>query len=151
MKSQKTPRSNPGDWLLISLMHAQEYFNFLCVFRKRHTEAQIQSDKELNTIHRAVWTALIAEIRKLFDDSRYPNHSLRKSVFSKSSDENKLIINDVYGNQIIQKIINTANTFTLHLSEEKTNILPVSQICDSDLGNLLKKLEYPIKQFNEKL
>lgn len=142
-------KTNPGDWMLISLIHAQEYFDFLCTFRKKYRDDQIQSSKELNTIHRAVWTSLIAEIRKLFDDSRYPNHSLRNSEFFKE-ELNKSLINTIYGNKILQKIITTANTFTLHLAEEKTKILSVSEICDSNLGDLLKKLEDPIRKFSQR-
>ncbi len=142
-------KRDPSNWLVLSLWHAQEYFETLCILREKHNENEIQSSKELNITHRALWTSLIAEVRKLFDNSRYPNYSLRKIPFFQKQ-PHKDIVDSIYGNRIISRIINTGNTFTLHLGEDEAEILPVSEICDSNLGDLLKKLEEPIELFNKK-
>ncbi len=139
----------PANWLDMSLRFASEYFEELCAMRNKYTKAEIQQSKKLTIMHRSLWTSLIAEIRKLFDNSRdYPNYSLRKIDFFKQN-QYKSIVDTVYGEKIISRIIKTGNTFTLHLSKNKRDILSVSEICDSNLGELLNKLKKPIQDFTE--
>ena len=50
------------------------------------------------------------------------------------------MIDNVHGEAIICKIINTRNTFTAHWAEEGSNPIAVTEICNSKLGKLLDEL-----------
>lgn len=143
-------KRNPDIFLSLSLRFAKEYFGQLCDVRKKYGEDGIQESKELTIHHRALWTALIVEIRKLFGVSfkKYKNYSLLEIDFFKVKPYKK-IINSVYGNRVIQKILKTSNTFTIHLGKNKEEIFPVDKICDSDLKKILEQLQKPIDAFEK--
>ena len=141
---------NAANFLALSLKFAEEYFDELCSLRKKHSETEIQLSKELTTIYRALWTSLIIEVRKLFGKSfkDHENYSFKEVSFFQK-EPHKAEIDQVYGSQIIQKILTTSNTFTVHLAKKKMDILSVDEICKSNFGNELKKLQKPINAFEE--
>jgi len=141
---------NAANFLSLSLRFSDEYLAELCKLRKKHTETDIQLSKELTTIHRALWTSLIVEIRKLFGKSfkAYENYSLLEVSFFQNK-PHKAVIDQVYGHKIVQNILTTSNTFTVHLGKKKMYILPVDEICKSDLRDQLKKLQEPMGAFEE--
>lgn len=91
---------------------------------------------------------MVVEIRKLFGTSfkGYENYSLKEIDFFKS-EPHKTNIDLVYGDQIIQKILTTSNTFTIHLGKNAEGPLSVKEICDSNLESLLVRLWEPIDAF----
>ena len=147
-----TKERNPAIFLSLSPRFAQEYFEQLGNIRKKYGEDYIQESKELTIHHRALWTALIVEIRKLFGASfkEYKNCSLLEIDFFKE-EPHKKVIDFVYGNRIIQKILETSNTFTIHLGKDKEEILSVNEICNSDLKKLLTQLQEPISIFEKSI
>ncbi|MDD5589996.1 MAG: hypothetical protein PHQ47_02380 [Candidatus Portnoybacteria bacterium] len=149
-ESDCTKERNASIFLSLSLRFSMEYLEKLCNLKKEHGDDKIQESKELTIFHRVLWTALIVEVRKLFGASfkRYRNYSLREIEYFKS-EPYKSVINTVYGNQIIQRILTTSNTFTIHLGETKDNVLSVSEICNSNLRDLLEQLRLPIDAFRE--
>ena len=74
---------NASNFLSLSLKFSEEYLECLQDFRRKHTDTEIQVSNELNIIHRALWTSLVVEIRKLFGKSfkNYKNHSLKVIPF----------------------------------------------------------------------
>lgn len=147
-----TKERKPAIYLSLSLRFAKEYFGQLCNIRKKYGEDGIQESKELTIYHRALWSALIVEIRKLFGASfkEYKNCSLLEINFFKEEPYKK-VIDSVYGNRIIQKILKTSNTFTVHLGENKEEILPVNEICNSDLKKLLEQLQNSVSAFEKSI
>lgn len=141
---------NAANFLSLSLRFAEEYFDKLCELRKKYSESEIQLSNELTIVHRALWTSLIVEVRKLFGKSfkDYENYSLKEVSFFQN-EPHKTIIDQVYGNQVVQKILTTSNTFTIHLGKKKMKICPVDEICKSDLRNQLEKLRVPMSKFEE--
>lgn len=148
MSENSIKQKNPAIFLSLSLRFANEYLDQLCDLRQKYSNDEIQESKKLTILHRALWTALIVEVRKLFGKSfkEYENYSLKEISFF-NTDPHKAIIDQVYGDQVIQKILTTSNNFTIHLGKEKTKIFSVSEICESDLKNLLMKLQMPIDKF----
>lgn len=134
---------NPAIFLPLSLRFTKEYLKQLCEMRNKYKEDQIQESKELTIIHRALWTALLVEVRKLFEDSKFDNYSLRKINFFKQ-EPHKSKIDQVFGDADMAKILKTTYTFTTHLSKNKENMYSVSEICNSKLGILLEELQEPI-------
>ncbi len=143
---------NASAFLSLSLRFAKEYLKQLKALRKIHGEAEIQELNELTVHHRALWTALIVEIRKLFGASfkGYKNYSLREIDFFKN-EPHKTKIDTVYGNHIIQRILKTSNNFTVHLSQEQEVPLDIVQICNSNLEDLLTQLQEPMEAFRNTL
>ncbi|TSC74093.1 MAG: hypothetical protein G01um101433_1106 [Parcubacteria group bacterium Gr01-1014_33] len=87
-------------------------------------------------------------MRKLFEDSRFDNYSLRKINFFKQ-EPHKSKIDRIVGDTVIQKILETAYTFTTHLSKDKNSVYSVAEICNSKLGKLLDELQEPIGAFEK--
>ena len=137
---------NPAVFLPLSLRFVKEYLKQLCEMRNKYKDEEIQESKELTIIHRALWTALLVEVRKLFEDSQYDNYSLRKIDFFKQ-EPHKSKIDRIFGDADMSKILKTAYTFTTHLSKNKENIYSVSEICNSKLGGLLEELQGPMDAF----
>lgn len=139
---------SPGPFLSLSLRFAKEYLKQLRDLREAHGESKIQQDKKLAIYHRALWTALIVEIRKLFGKSfkEYKNFSLLEIDFFKS-EPHKTTISQVFGDRTIQRILKTSNTFTVHLGQLNDVPLPVKDICESNLEVLLDSLQKPIDEF----
>ncbi len=122
--------------LQLSLRFAKEYFEMLCEMQKTYTTVKIQESKKLMIIQRALWTSLIIEIGRMFDDYK------RKEVISfKKIESLKKDVDNIFSEVIIQKIINTRHTFTAHLGKEKNEVVTVAEICNSKLGKLLDKLD----------
>lgn len=139
---------NPKIFLPLSLRFAKEYLKQLCAMRKRYSEDQIQESKKLVIIHRALWTALLVEVRKLFEDSRFDNYSLKKIDFLKR-EPYKSKIDKILGDADISKILDTAYTFTTHLGKKREKIYSVAEICVSKLGKLLDELQEPVDAFEK--
>ena len=116
--------------------------------RNSYKEEQIQESKELTIIHRALWTALLVEIRKLFEGSQFDNYSLRKIDFFKK-EPYKSKIDCIFGDQDMEKILNTAYTFTTHLSKNKEHVYSVAEICNSKLKKFLDELQEPMNTFEK--
>ncbi|MBM3272869.1 hypothetical protein FJY94_06430 [Candidatus Kaiserbacteria bacterium] len=145
----KSEDRNASNFLSLSLRFAEEYLEGLQSLYKRHSETDIQLSKELTTIHRALWTSLVVEVRKLFGKSfkDYKNHSLKEIKFF---DRNpyKQTIDNVYGAKIVQSILDMSNSFTVHLGQEK-KFVSAEEICDSNLDIQLKKLRPAIEAYAE--
>ena len=142
-------KRNPAIALQLSLKFAKEYFKKLCEIKKTHTQDEIQESRELLIIWRSLWIALIVEIGRLFDtfDDGYKKViSFKKTSFFKNV-EWKDKINSIHGEAIISKIIKNRKTFTAHWSEYDKGIVSVKEICDSNLGELLDKLDEPLNAF----
>jgi len=118
---------NPETVLPLSLKFAKEYFDMLCKMQK-----DINESEEL-TIHRALWTALIIEVGRLFD-----TYSKKDVVSFKKLPYLKKQIDNYHSVDIIRDIIETRNTFTGHFSKEGKNIISAPEICRSDLSKILK-------------
>lgn len=124
--------------LKLSLRFAKEYLKMLYQMQKDNTTDEIQESEKLTIIQRALWTSLIIEIGRLFDT--YETNSKKVISFKKiKSLEND--INKIHSEAIIGKIINTRKTFTAHWGAKKNKVVSVTEICNSNLGNLLEKLE----------
>lgn len=141
---------NPYIFLSLSLMFAKEYLEQICKMRSTYTDDQIQESKELTIIHRALWTALLVEIRKLFEDSKFDNYSLRNLSFFKQ-EPYKSKIDKIFGDVDMAKILKTAYTFTTHLSRNKEKIYSVSEICNSKLKKLLDELQEPVDAYKNSI
>ncbi len=126
----------------LSLKCALEYLQKLNEIRKKYTEEKIQESDNLTIIHRALWTALIIEIGCLFDtyDSKE-----KKVISLKKLNSHKKRIDEIHGEQIICRIINTRKSFTAHKGILKNKIITADEICNSKLKNLLEELEGLIK------
>jgi len=131
---------NPAIFLPLSLRFAKEYLKQFCEMRKKYTDEKIQESKELTIIHRALWTALLVEMRKLFENSEFDNHSLKKTGFFKQ-EPYKSKVDKIFGDADMNKLLKTAYTFTTHLSKNKEKVYSVSEICNSKLEKLLNELQ----------
>ena len=119
--------------LPLSLRFAKEYIDELCKMQK-NIEA-VQELKEFTIKHRALWTALIIEVGRLFDSSN------RKEVISfKKLPHLKSSIDKYHGEAIIGKIIDTRNTFTGHFAKEAVEVIMPTEICNSNLGKILNEM-----------
>src|SRR3989344_2035722 len=98
-------KRNPQTLLPLSLRFAKEYFNSLCKMQKDIDP--VQESKELTIIHRALWTALIIEVGRLFD-----TFDQKDTISFKKLPHLKEKIDKYHGEAIIGKIIETRNTFT---------------------------------------
>jgi len=138
---------NPSGFLSLSLRFALEYFDQLSKLREGG-ESKIQESNELTIHHRALWTSLIVEIRKLFGASfkEYKNYSLREIEFFQS-EPHKTSIDRVFGDRLIQEIMKTGNTFTIHLGKHGGRPFTVKEICNPKLKELLGQLQTPIDAF----
>ncbi|HNW09021.1 MAG TPA: hypothetical protein PK619_00345 [bacterium] len=136
--------------LSISLRHAKEYLETLCNLQKAHTVEEIQDSNELLINQRALWIAFIIEMGRLFDTYNAKNKeviSLKKIDLS----EVKKNIDEIHGNIIIGKILETRKTFTAHWGKEKNNPISIAEICNSNLKDLLDKLEQPLLDYENYL
>ena len=138
---------NASNFLSLSLKFAKDDLEYLQNLYKKKTKTEIEISKELTLIHRAVWTSLVIEVRKLFGKSfrEYKNHSVKEITFFQK-DPYKNIVDGVYSSQIVQDILHMSNTFTVHLGKEK-KFISVEDICNSNLVAQLKKLELPIEAY----
>jgi hypothetical protein len=139
-------KRNPIIILGLSLRFAKEYLEMLCKMQKIHTLDEIQESKKLTIIQRALWTSLIIEIGRLFDTYESKNKqviSFKKINFLKKD------IDNIHAEAIIGKIIKTRKTFTAHWGEEKNKVVSVAEVCNSNLGILLKKLDKPLVAFEK--
>jgi hypothetical protein len=139
-------KRNPIITLSLSLRFAKEYLKMLCNMQKTYTLNEIQESEKLTIIQRALWTSLIIEVGRLFDTYEKKN---KKVISFKKIDFLKKNVNNIHAEAIIGKIINTRNTFTAHWGEEKNKIVSVSEVCSSNLGILLKKLDKPLLEFEK--
>lgn len=141
-------KRNPTIALGLSLRFAKEYFEMLCEMRKAYTIEKIEESNKLMIKQRALWTSLIIEIGRLFDTYETKNKkviSFKKINFP----EVKKKIDDIHAEAIIGKIIKTRKTFTAHWGEEKNNPISITELCNSNLGILLKKLDQPLTVFEK--
>lgn len=139
-------KRNPTIFLPLSLRFAKEYLVQLCEIKRVYSEAQIQQSKELTIIHRALWTALVVEVRKMFDNSRFDSYSLKKIDFFQK-EPHKSRVDRVYGDRVIQKIIKTGHTFTVHLGKNKEETYSTAEICNSNLEKLFTELKNSMDVF----
>jgi len=143
--------------LQFSLNAAKDFHKKLCELTAKVDAIQNDDDlllkqdpdewKETVLLRRAIWIALIIEVGRLFDT--YESGSKKvisfKKVFRNSSLERT--INAIHGEAIIAKILNTRNTFTAHIAEQQNNILSAEEICNSNLPELLNRLDGPLTAF----
>jgi len=124
--------------LNLSLRFAKEYFEMLYKMRKNYTTDEIQESIKLTIIQRALWTSLIIEIGRLFDTYETKNKKVISFKKIKSLEKD---INNIHSEAIIGKIINTRKTFTAHWGKKKDKVVSVDEVCNSNLGTLLEKIE----------
>ncbi|KKR19579.1 MAG: hypothetical protein UT49_C0001G0055 [Parcubacteria group bacterium GW2011_GWF1_39_37] len=93
-----------------------------------------QESKELTTVYRALWTALIIEVARLFDT----HHNV---ISFKKIPKIKAEIDKYHSEAIIGKIIETRKTFTAHFADEGKEITSASEICQSKLSEILDDLD----------
>ncbi len=148
-------KRNLVDSLQISLRFSKEYFNKLCEIRPRLINMQndLTGDHpELESFaiyHRALWIALIIEVGKIFDNFYEENKKVIsfKTIFKNSNFKDE--INSIHGEQIITKIIHTRKTFTAHMGEKQEDVVSSEEICNSNLGELLNRLDNPLHAFTQ--
>ncbi len=160
MAQEINNKRNPAIILALSLSSAQEFFRKLCEvniklgllnnsFEATIEDAGFEEFKNLRTLQRAFWIALVIEIGCLFDTHRSNNGkviSFKKIEFFQTPNiKNK--IDAIHGEAIISKIIHTRNTFMGHKGEDKEDVISVPMICASKLGSLLDQLNEPMKNF----
>ena len=109
----------------------------LCEMRTKYTDDQIQDSNELVVRHRALWTALIIEVGRLFDTYNVGGKDI---ISYKKLKHLKEQVDKLHGEAIIGKIIKTRKTFTGHWSKKKEKVISAPEICDSNLGELLERL-----------
>jgi hypothetical protein len=124
-------KRSPEILLPLSLRFAKEYFEALCKMQK--DIEMVQESKELTITQRALWTALIIEVGRLFD-----KHDDVISFKQTPYLEDK--INKYHGETIIGKIIETRNTFTGHFAKKAEIVITASEICNSNLGKILDEM-----------
>lgn len=120
--------------LPLSLRFAKEYLSALSEMQSKI--GKVQESKELTTIHRALWTALIIEVGRLFDF-----YDKKNTISFKKLDHLKKEINKCHGEAVIEKIIKTRNTFTAHFSKNAEIVISAKEICDSNLRKILDKMD----------
>ncbi len=102
----------------------------------------VQESKELTTTHRAVWTALIIEVGRLFD-----TYDKKDTISFKKLPHLKSQIDKYHGENIVTKIIETRKTFTGHFAKDAKNIISPQEMCNSNLAKILDEMtQLPIKQ-----
>ena len=150
-------KRNPVFALQLSLQNANEFLEKLCQLTEKLQEIEnnpkrlLQKNpdewRETRILRKALWIALIIEIGRLFDT--YENDTKKVISFKKVSKDSSLedAINAIHGEAIIAKILDTRNTFTAHISDKVNNILSAPEICNSNLGKLLDKLEAPLTSY----
>lgn len=126
-------KRDPETLLPLSLRFAKEYFEALCKMQ-RSIEA-VQESKELTTKYRALWTALIIEVGRLFD-----TYTSKDVISFKKLPHLKELIDKYHGEAVIGKIIETRNTFTGHFAKEARVVISGPEICDSNLGEILNDM-----------
>lgn len=124
-------KRKPEILLPLSIRFAKEYFDQLCQMQKDITN--VQESKELTTIHRALWTALIIEVARLFDTHNNVI-SFKKIPLIRAE------IDKYHSEAIIGKIIETRKTFTAHFAEEAQEVTLAPEICKSNLSKILDDL-----------
>jgi hypothetical protein len=105
--------------------------------------------KETVLLRKAVWIALIIEIGRLFDTY---DRVTQKVISFKKTIKNpslKKIVDQIHGESIIRKIIKSRNTFTAHIAEGQEDFISAPEICESNLGELLNRLDVPLSMFTE--
>lgn len=126
-------KRDPKTVLPLSLRFAKEYLSKLSEMQKKINF--IQESEELTIIHRALWTALIIEVGRLFDSyDKKDTISFRKLPHLKNK------IDKYYGEVIVGKIIETRNTFTGHFSKNAKEVILAKEICDSKLSKILDEM-----------
>ena len=151
-------KRNPVYALQLSLEGAKQYLEKLCEISKeikvkqKDTKFIVENPdkwKEMVLFHRALWIALIIEIGRIFDT--YEKGAKKVISFKKVfKDTNyQKIIDSIHSEAIIAKIITTRNTFTAHIAEKDQNIASVDEICKSNLGELLERLDEPLSGFTQ--
>ncbi len=126
-------KRDPETLLPLSLRFAKEYFDALCKMQ-RNIEA-VQESKELTINYRALWTALIIEVGRLFD-----TYKTKDVISFKKLPHLRESIDKYHGETVIGKIIETRNTFTGHFAKEAKVVITGPEICDSNLGEILKEM-----------
>ncbi len=133
-------KRNPIISLQFSVRFAKEYLEKLNEMYESHSLEKIQESRNLTIMHKALWVALIIEVGCLFD--KYSSKNGDKEVISLFKiDSLKKEINRIFGERIIQKILNTRNTFTAHKGEKKGEVISVEEIRNSKLKKLLDELD----------
>lgn len=122
--------------LKLSLRFAKEYL--IELDKMQLNIEKVQESKKLSMLHRALWTSLIIEIGKLFDNLSDKN---KQVIYFKEIKKIKKEVDKLHGQVIIQKIINTRNTFTGHFSRKNNSVLSASNICNSNLKSILNELD----------
>ncbi|TAL49162.1 hypothetical protein EPN83_01310 [Patescibacteria group bacterium] len=126
-------KREPDILLPLSLRFAKEYFNALC---KMQTNIEaVQESNELTTTHRALWTALIIEVGRLFD-----TYNTKDVISFKKLPHLKNSIDRYHGEAIVGRIIDTRNTFTGHFAKEASTVITAPEICNSNLGEILDEM-----------
>lgn len=139
-------KRSPIITLSLSLRFAKEYLKMLCEMRETYTLKEIQESKRLTITQRALWTSLIIETGRLFDTYESKN---KKVISLKKIDVIKKEIDSIHAEAIIGRIINTRKTFTAHWGVEKKEVVSVTEVCNSNLGILLEKLDKPLIKFEK--
>lgn len=144
----KSEDRNAANFLGLSLRNAIEYLDELCSLRSKYSETEIQISKELTITHRALWTSLAVEVRKLFGKSfnNYKNHSLVETAFF-LQEPYRSIVKKVHGDQITQRLLKMSTTFTSHISQGEMTFFSAEEICKSKLKDLFLSLRGSIDAY----
>lgn len=157
MRYMNMERRDPVSALQLSLQNAKEFLKKLREFTERVDAIQANPKRlinknpdeweEVRIIRKALWIALIIEVGRLFDTYEKETKKVIsfKSVFKNTNLEKT--INKIHETAIVGKIINTRRTFTAHIAEQKNDIISAPEICNSNLGALLDKLDAPLSDF----
>ncbi len=150
-------KRNPVSALQLSLDNAKNFYRKLCEFTEKIDAIEkdprrlLKKDpdewKETVLLRKALWIALIIEVGRLFDTFEDESKKVIsfKKVFKGSSLQTE--IDAIHGEVIISKILRTRNTFTAHIGEEQNDVLLAPEICKSNLGELLDRLDAPLEMF----
>jgi hypothetical protein len=129
MKNKITRK--PEILLPLSIGFAREYLDHLS--RMQNDIHNVQGSEELTIIHRALWTALIIEVARLFDT----HHN---AVSFKKLPKIKAVIDKHHSKAIIGKIIKTRKTFTAHFDPTGKIVVSAQEICNSNLRQILEEM-----------
>jgi len=126
-------KRTPEIILPLSLRFAKEYLSALC--KMQSDVDAVQQSKDLTTTYRALWTALIIEVGRLFD-----TYNMKDTISFKKLPHLKKHIDKYHGEAVIGKIIQTRNTFTGHFALDAKIVISAQEICNSNLGEILEEM-----------
>lgn len=148
-------KRNPAYALHFCLSNAKDYFEKLKVLHNRQNELKKQldsgkyftdgQDKEwmnMAVYIRAIKSALILEVYKMFDTFSGKNSVISfKSIEFFKLPAIKKEIDSLSGHAIVGDIMKTRKTWTAHMGENIDDIISTEKIVESNLLDIIKKLD----------